>query len=171
MKLRYSIAAFGIPLLGSPAIAADLAAKVDIPRLNVAEYHRPYMAMWLERPDGGFVANLAVLYDVHKRNNGGVKYLKDIRHWWRENGRTLQVPVDGVTGATRAPGEHSFHFSDKAVLDKLGAGEYRLMVEAAREAGGREVVSIPFQWPPRSSVTLSAKGREEIGPVALQLQP
>jgi hypothetical protein len=170
MKLRYTIA-LGVPLLGSTALAADMTVKVAIPQLTVAEYHKPYVAMWLEKPDRSFVANLSVLYDVNKKNNGGAKWLKDMRQWWRKSGRELQVPVDGVTGATRAPGEHSFHFTaDKAPLDKLPAGDYVLMVEAAREAGGREVVNVPFQWPPKGAGDASAKGNEELGTVTVHFQ-
>ena len=46
MKLRYSIA-LAVPLASANAMAADLALKLDIPQLNVAEYHRPYIAAWL----------------------------------------------------------------------------------------------------------------------------
>ena len=37
------------------AFAADVAVMVGIPRLSVAEYHKPYVAIWLERPDQSFV--------------------------------------------------------------------------------------------------------------------
>lgn len=170
MKLRYTIA-FSLPLLGAPAMAADLAVKLDIPRLNVAEYHKPYVALWLERPDQDFVANLAVLYDVKKKDNGGAKWLKDMRQWWRKSGRELQVPVDGVTAATRAPGEHTLSFTGAKALASLPAGDYQLVVEAAREGGGREVVRVPFQWPAKSPQNLTASGKEELGTVALQLKP
>jgi len=171
MKLRSTLA-LSLPLLGSSALAADLAVKLDIPQPNVAEYHRPYLAMWLERPDQSFVANLAVLYDVKKKNDGGAKWLKDVRQWWRKSGRELQTPVDGVTGATRAPGEQTFHFaSTKTPLDTLPPGDYQLVVEAAREAGGRELVRVPFQWPAPSAQSPTAKGKEELGAVTLQIKP
>jgi hypothetical protein len=171
MKLRYSIV-LSVPLLGGPAVASDLAVKLEIPQLNVAEYHRPYVAVWLERPDQSIVANLAVLYDLKKKDNGGTKWLKDMRQWWRKSGRELQLPVDGVSGATRAPGEHTLVFTGaKAQLDKLPAGEYQLVVEAAREAGGREMVRVPFQWPAKSVQNLPAKGKEELGAVSVQLKP
>ena len=32
------------------------------------------------------------------------QWLPDLRQWWRKSGRTLQVPVDGVTGPTRPAG-------------------------------------------------------------------
>src|SRR5690606_6920240 len=171
MKRRYSFV-FGLPLLGSAASAAELGVTLDIPQLKVAEYHKPYIAMWLEKPDQSFVANLAVLYDIKKQNKAGEKWLKDMRQWWRKSGRDLQMPVDGVSGATRAPGEHSFAFMPgKTPLAALPAGDYQLVVEASREAGGREVVKVPFAWPPKSAQKLSAQGKEELGAVSVQLKP
>jgi hypothetical protein len=172
MKLRYSIA-LSLPLASASAMAADLALKLEVPQLNVAEYHRPYVAAWLENADQKVVANLAVLYDTKKRDNGGTKWLKDVRQWWRKSGRDVEMPMDGVSGATRAPGEVALTFpaSVKAVLDKLPAGQYQLVVEAAREAGGREAVKVPLQWPPKSAQSISGQGKEELGAVLVQLKP
>jgi len=171
MKFRYSLA-LGIPLIGVSAMASELGIKLEIPRLNVAEYHRPYIAAWLENADQSFVTNLAVLYDVKKKDNGGAKWLKDMRQWWRKSGRDLQTPIDGVTGATYAPGEHALNLAGtKSALDKLPAGNYQLVLEAAREAGGRELVRVPFEWPPKSTQNLSAKGKEELGAISVQIKP
>ncbi|CDG84256.1 DUF2271 domain-containing protein [Janthinobacterium agaricidamnosum] len=171
MKLRYSIA-LSLPLVGSSAMAADLALKLEIPQLNVAEYHRPYIAAWIETPDQKVVTNLSVMYDLQKKENGGTKWLKDMRQWWRKSGRDLTMPLDGISGATRAPGEHSMSFpAAKAELNKLPAGEYQVVVEAARESGGRELVRVPFQWPPKAAQAIPAKGKEELGAVVVQLKP
>src|SRR3954468_1460762 len=122
MKLRYSIA-LSLPLASASAMGADLALKLDVPQLNVAEYHRPYLAAWLETPDQKVVTNLSVLYDTKKKDNAGTKWLKDMRQWWRKSGRDLAMPADGISGATRAPGEHTLTFPGaKAALDKLPAG-------------------------------------------------
>jgi len=171
MKLRH-LTALSIPLLSTPALAADLSVKITLPQLDVAAYHRPYVAVWLEGADQKVVGNLSVWYDLKKKENGGAKWLPDVRQWWRKGGRDLQVPVDGVTGATRGPGDHSIDFSGaKAPLDKLPAGEYQLVVEAAREAGGREVVRVPFKWTPKGSIEpVTVKGKEEITSVSLQIK-
>jgi hypothetical protein len=169
MKLRYSIA-LTLPLAGASAMAADLALKLDVPQLNVAEYHRPYIAAWLENADQKVVANLAVLYDTKKKDNAGGKWLKDMRQWWRKTGRELSMPMDGVSGATKAPGEATLNIP-KAALEHLPAGQYTLMVEAAREAGGREVVKVPLQWPPKSAQNVTGQGKEELGTVTVQLKP
>lgn len=171
MKLRYTIA-LAAPFLGAPAMASEFAVKLEIPSLNVAEYHRPYVAMWLEKADKSFVNNLAVWYDLKKKDNGGTKWLKDMRQWWRQSGRELQMPADGVSGATRAPGEHSIDLAaGKSAFRNLPAGDYQLVIEAAREAGGREVVRVPFQWPAKQTQSASAKGKEELGVVSLQIKP
>jgi hypothetical protein len=171
MQARYCLA-LTLPLAGAPAVAADLALKVELPQLNVAEYHRPYLAAWLENADQKVVANLAVLYDTRKKDNGGAKWLKDVRQWWRKSGRELEMPMDGVSGATRAPGEHTLNFpAAKPLLDKLPAGQYQLVVEVAREAGGREALKVPLQWPPKSAQSVGAQGKEELGAVSVQLKP
>ncbi|CAG2153520.1 hypothetical protein LMG31506_04820 [Cupriavidus yeoncheonensis] len=158
-----------VPLAG-PAFAADMNVKVDIPRLNVAEYHRPYVAVWVERADQSPVSTLALWYDL--KNKEGTKWLKDMRQWWRKAGRDTQMPADGISGATRAPGEHTLTFTDgKAPLGKLPAGDYQLVVEAAREVGGRELVRVPFTWPPQSAQTARARGEHELGGVTVELKP
>ena len=158
--------------VASPALAADLNLRIEIPRLSVAEYHRPYVAVWLERPDNTVAANLAVWYDVNLRNNEGTKWLKDLRQWWRRTGRELQMPVDGLTSATRAPGEHSVVFAGTSKpLADLPPGEYQLVVEAAREVGGRELLRIPLQWPPKDAANLKTKGEHELGAVSVELKP
>lgn len=169
MQIRYSFM-LGAALT-APAFAADMNVKVEIPSLNVAEYHKPYAAFWIEKPDQSFVQNLSVWYDIKKKDNGGTKWLKDIRQWWRKSGRDLQMPVDGVSGATRAPGEHAMTFGAKAGLDKLPAGDYILVAEASREAGGREVVRVPFTWPTKSAKTTQAKGDHELGAVSVEVKP
>lgn len=170
MRISYSF------LLGAalttPAFAADMNIKVEIPRMTVAEYHRPYVALWIEGADQSFVRNLAVWYDLKLKDNEGNKWLKDMRQWWRKSGRELDMPVDGLSGATRAPGEHQVTFnSAKSGLDKLPAGEYALVVEAVREVGGRELLRVPFQWPAKAAQSASAKGTHELGNVSINIKP
>jgi hypothetical protein len=171
MKLHHTLA-LTLPMLSSWAVAAELAVKFDIPQLNVAEYHRPYVAVWLERGDNAFVSNLAVLYDVKKKDNAGTKWVKDLRTWWRKSGREVDLPMDGVSGATRAAGEQKLSFgAARTNFDKLPAGDYQLVLEAAREAGGRELVRVPFKLPLKGKLAASATGKEELGAVSLQITP
>lgn len=160
-----------VAALALPASAAELTISVEIPRLNVAEYHRPYVAFWLEQ-QGGSATTLAVWYDTKLKDREGEKWLKDMRQWWRRSGRSLEMPVDGVSGATRPVGTHSFTLrTGQAPLAELAPGDYTLQVEAAREVGGREVVSIPFSWPLDGAFSDSAAGSQELGTVRLDITP
>lgn len=167
MKLSHTLA-LTLPLASGWAVAADLSVKFELPQLNVAEYHKPYVAIWIEKADGGVASNLALLYDVKKKDNAGEKWVKDLRSWWRKAGRDLSLPVDGVSGATKAAGSHSMHFA--GATGKLPAGEYKLVVEAAREAGGREVVRLPFSLPGKGKLAAKAAGKEELGAVSIAIQ-
>jgi len=160
-------------LLAAPAAAADLNVTVQIPQLNVAEYHRPYTAVWVEREDHSVAAQLAVWYAQKESKEGaGTKWLPELRQWWRRGGRELQMPVDGVSGATRPAGDQKLSFHEgKAPLGQLAPGKYDLVVEAARETGGREVVRVPFTWPASAPQQLAAQGSSELGAVKVDLAP
>ena len=54
MRSRLTIALTG--LLALPAGATGIDIDVEIPRLKVAEYHRPYVAIWIENGDNKAVA-------------------------------------------------------------------------------------------------------------------
>jgi hypothetical protein len=146
-------------LIAAPATAATV--SVTIPPVPVAEYHRPYVAGWLEPAAGGAAKTLFVWYDVKKRGNEpGTKWLADLRSWWRKGGRSLALPADGVSGATRAPGTYTVRLPAN-----LPAGQYVLHVEAARETGGRELVSLPIAVPAKPAATA---GTTELGAVSLR---
>lgn len=161
----------GIGLLGSPALADEMVVEVELPQLKVAEYHRPYVAVWIARPDQTVAATLDVWYAQEDGPEGkGESWLKDLRQWWRRIGRTLEMPVDGVSGPTRAPGSHVLKYAgDTGPLKALPPGEYVLQVEAVREVGGRELVSIPFTWPAKAPATAAAAGESELGAIRLAL--
>lgn len=161
-----------LPFASAPATAAELNVKVQIPSLDVAEYHRPYVAIWIEGPSQDIAANLAVWYQTDRKKEDGTQWLKDLRQWWRRGGRDLTMPVDGVTGATRPVGEHQLTFKDSAKpLATLAPGQYSLVVEAVREVGGRELLKVPFEWPIKAKQHASAQGKNELGAVTLDLIP
>jgi hypothetical protein len=170
MHLKYTLLAGAV--IGVPAGAASLTLSIEIPAMNVAEYHKPYVAVWIESPDQAFVGNLTHWYDVKKRDGEGTKWLKDMRQWWRKSGRELTLPVDGVSAATRAPGEQQVSFAtDKGTLATLAPGSYQLVVEAAREVGGRELLRLPFTWPAKAAQAAQARGEHELGKISLAIQP
>jgi hypothetical protein len=158
-----------VPSFTSNAMSFEV--QVNIPAIDVAEYHAPYVAMWLQSSDKK-ITNLALWYDMDKRNDEGQQWLKDIRQWWRRSGRTLSLPADGISGATRKVGSYTLNFKQfNNELSDLPAGEYEFFVEAVREVGGREIVSIPFTLPVTSAQSLSGSGDIELAQIILQLQP
>ncbi|GFE84771.1 hypothetical protein GCM10011487_67710 [Steroidobacter agaridevorans] len=161
-------------LMGASAASsgAELNLKLEIPRLDVAEYHRPYVAVWVENQDQSTAAQLAVWYQTDSKKEDGTQWLKDLRQWWRRGGRELQMPVDGVTGATRPVGAHvlTYKGSDKQ-LATLAPGKYNVVVEATREVGGRELLRLPFEWPGTQKQTATAQGKTELGAITLNVTP
>lgn len=157
-------------LLSKAAGAAELRLTIEIPRLEVAEYHRPYVAVWLERDDQSVAATLAVWYEIADRD--GARWLADLRQWWRRTGREQALPIDAVTGATRPAGAHTLVYRSGA--EPLGdppAGHYTLVVEAVRESGGRETLRLPFEWLATEERTATARGTTELGAVTLAFAP
>lgn len=47
-------------LFAHQGVAAELNIKVAIPQINASEYHRPYVAIWIEKPDQSIARSLAV---------------------------------------------------------------------------------------------------------------
>ena len=170
MQLYHRVILAGLPFAAAaPAAAQSLDVSVAIPRLTVAEYHKPYVAIWLERSAGATPATLAVWYDLNKKDNEGTKWLRDVRQWWRAAGRSLAVPADGITGATRAPGAQAIRFTPgKGGMPALTPGDYTLVIEAAREVGGRELLRLPFKW--TLGATAKAQGSTELGAVSLAVR-
>lgn len=173
MQLSTRVLALGSTIglgavFAAPALAADpgtMDVTITIPRLTVAEYHKPYVAIWVEKT-GGSAKTVAVWYDHDMKANEGNKWLRDVRQWWRVSGRSLTMPANGITGATRAPGAQKISFT-RAQLGAAAPGQYTLVIEAAREVGGRELLRIPFSWPPKAGAGGRAAGKTELGAVSV----
>ena len=172
MRWKGATAAMLLSVSAGQVLAGELSVEVEIPALRVAEYHRPYVAIWIEDERGRHQQDLAVWYDLDMKNNEGTKWLKDLRLWWRRSGRQLELPVDGLSGATRPVGVHRLTFAaGEAPLKNLLPGQYRLVVEAAREVGGLERIRLPFQWPAETALQQHKQGQHELGRVALDMKP
>jgi hypothetical protein len=158
-------------LAAQGASAQSLVVNIEIPRLDVPEYRRPYVAVWLEREDRTVASHLAVWYQ-QEANGRGTHWLPDLRQWWRRGGREQTMPLDGVTGASRPAGLYSLQFAtDRAPFLGLTAGSYVLVVEAVREEGGREVLRLPLIWPQNGPSRETAKGATELGEVSVTFAP
>jgi hypothetical protein len=158
-------------LPGTRALAADMSIKVAIPRIDTAEYHRPYVAIWLEDGSRKSLRDVAVWYSQDQAKEEGTKWLKDLRQWWRASGRNQERPADGISGATRPVGEQTVKISGQDLLADLPPGDYNLVVEAAREKGGHELIRLPLTWPPAQAAQHEAMGDHELGKITVNLNP
>ena len=164
--LKYSIA---ITTLSIAGIAMGKTAplfklSIEVPKHQVAEYHAPYIATWIEDGSQRAVVATSLWYD------GQEKWLKDIRRWWRKTGRQQKKPYDGVTGATRKPGQYQLVLNSEDIDQLSEPGQYYLMIEATREVGGRETLKLPFSWPVEKKLTVEAKGKSELGQIILTIE-
>ncbi|GGF73165.1 PepSY-associated TM helix domain-containing protein [Alteromonas lipolytica] len=152
-----------------PSHASADELEITLPRLNVAEYHAPYVAAWLADERGQRVVDIAVWYDLDMADNEGEKWLKDLRMWWRRSGRSASMPIDGVSGATRRPGKSVIDLTHR--FNQVAAGNYFIWVEAARELGGRETLKLPITLPVAQPVKAHTEGKQELSSITLTMEP
>jgi len=134
----------------------------EIPALDVAEYRRPYVAIWIADEQGNGVRQLQLL--------GDNRWLRDLRLWWRKFGRADDALVDALAGATRKPGRYHLHWDGRdGQGNRVPHGNYELHIEAVREHGEREAIVVPFVLNSQV-ISVAAKGALEIGWVNVVLQ-
>ncbi len=143
-----------------PATASELEIALQLPKISEGQYHRPYVAVWVEDSSEKSVR----LIEIWREKPD---WIKDLRRFWRKTGRADQPLVDARTGATKGPGQYRLRWDGK---DDQGVavpnGEYQLVIEAAREHGGRQLVKQKFNWD-GTAVAVSVAAGNEIGQVQL----
>jgi len=139
----------------SQAAANKLTVDFELPSFDTADYHKPYVAIWVESKEK---KETLLLWHLTKRKED--KWLVDIRRWWRKIGRYGETP-DGVTGATKGPGKYSETF------DIQGLDKFTLLIEVVREDGGRSLLKqkIDFNDAEQSYRT---KANKELGNVLIK---
>jgi hypothetical protein len=128
--------------------------KLTLPVIDKGQYHRPYIAIWVE--DEKRVSQRSIAVWMQKP-----KWLPDLKRYWRRVARKDRDIVDGVTSATKKPGSHSIKWdglNDKG--QPLTAGKYSICVEAAREKGGREAICAKIDY--GKTNVAEAMGKHEI---------
>jgi hypothetical protein len=163
MKL-HSIALAAVLAAGAvlvPAQAADtLNIALELPKPEHGPYHRPYVAVWIENAQEQPVK----LIELWREKPD---WIKDLRRFWRKTGRSDQALVDARTGATKGPGKYQLSWNGQDNAGQpVAAGSYLLVVEAAREHGGRNLVKQAFNWD-GSAVDIQVKAGSEIGAITL----
>ncbi len=116
---------------------ASIAINLEL-KQHKGEYHPPYVAAWIENSQKKSVRTLLLWRKE-------VKWLKDIRRWWRNVGRKDAKLVDAITSATHAAGNFPLSFNLKDDRQQaLSDGSYTLYIEVVREKGGRALLKQTF---------------------------
>lgn len=158
---------------------ADAASKpglhvwFKLERPKGSRYRRPYLAVWLEDEDG-FPVKTATLW--WQTEQPGPRWHRDLTRWYRNNRMRKLVEktdlVDGISGATRGPGDYETHFDGTDNSGKpLPPGKYTLCLEAARENGTYKIIRKPIQWGDQAIARTELKGNIEIAKAAFSYQP
>ncbi len=142
---------------GQTAAPEQLVIDYQVPQLESERYHAPYLALWIAREDGSPVRQLLVLGERSR-------YLQDLPQWWRRYGRDDLPAIQGIARPTRMPGHYSVAWDGRDDRGQaLPPGHYRVQVEAARQGGGHEFLSVPFDNGQDSGLPTQAQGNSEIG--------
>ncbi|MCU1370278.1 MAG: uncharacterized protein JWO77_1472 [Ilumatobacteraceae bacterium] len=101
----------------------------------------PYVAVWVETPDGALVANVGVWYDPPK----GDRWINNLASWSSAVTSTSADYLKTTTGATRAAGTYSLSWDGTdASGARAGQGDYVVFIEAAQEHGTHSLTSAPI---------------------------
>ncbi|GAA0812576.1 DUF2271 domain-containing protein [Colwellia asteriadis] len=157
MNKQLLLAAFiASATIAAPVLAKEITVDFSLPEFSTQDYNKPYVAIWTEAQGKN---DTLLLWHLTKRDED--KWLVDIRRWWRKVGRYGDLPADGVTGATKGPGEYS------VTLDIGELTAFNLMIEVVREDGGRSLLRQKINSQKNQKYTLEADA--EIGNVTINV--
>lgn len=126
----------------APAASAGTTLTLDytLPEFSVADYNRPYVAIWISDTEQKPLKTLLLLGETER-------WARENTRWWRRVGRRNPELLDGVARPTRAPGAYQLQWDGKDDFGvALPPGPYLLHVEASRENGGSTYRELPFSW-------------------------
>jgi len=149
---------------GGPEAQEPLASiHFSLPKIRSGNYRKPYVALWIENSKRKVVKNLLLLGDSER-------WMSKNSLWWRRLGRKEPNLLDIMARPTRRAGQYSIEWQGLDDFGKpLSKGKYQLIIEAAREHGGHEKISIPFEL--GKPLKLTEKGQKEIQHIELTLRP
>ncbi len=113
------------------------------------KHQNPYFALWLSNKNKEY-KTLVVLREK-------VKWLRDLKKFWRNIARENRSESDAVTGATSNNKKFNYLYEIESVWQDIS-------LEVVRENGSRELIYIPF-----SSKKECIKGKIEIVSFCAQL--
>ena len=146
------------------ADGTQLEIEFSLPKIDTNPYHRPYVAVWLETVERKGVHTFAFW---HEQDD----WFKDLRQWWRKVGRRHEPNYDGVSGATRKPGNYRLTWQG-ALVDGLQVepGNYILHFESVREEGSREYLRQSVSLGEGKKQSYVLQGKTEFGTIKITIE-
>ncbi len=137
----------------------ELVVRFELAKSEGYDYHRPYVAVWLEDEEGKPVRTGLLFLETKQP---GPQWHRELIRWYRNDQARRETDetdlIGTVSGATRGPGEYKVVFDGLDDRGKaLKPGKYVLLLEASREHGEYQLI--------RSGLTL---GKEPIGVTKLK---
>lgn len=154
--IRKFLIVLACAILSTASLAKQIEVNFELPSFDSANYHKPYVAIWLESAEK---KETFLLWHLNKKAND--KWLVDIRRWWRKQGRYGETP-DGVTGATKGPGKYQESF------DINGVSKFKFYMEVVREDGGRSLLKQAIDLN-NGQTEYKLKASKEVGPVIIKI--
>ncbi len=144
----------------------DFRFKIDyqIPDLDKGNYEAPYVSIWITDAKKNLVRSLLLLGN-HSR------WMEENYIWWRRVGRKYETIVDGISHATRLPGDYQLMWDGRDDFGMIaGEGEYILHIEAAREHGAYDYKKIPLNLT-QGKMVVEQERTGEIGALKIDFSP
>ena len=142
----------------------EYSVSLNIPKMDVANYERPYVAIWIADKDRNLIRTLLLA-------GNEPRWMEENYYWHRRFGRKSGSIVDAVSEPTRRPGDYELIWDGR---DHNGHvvpdGSYILHVEAAREHGGHQHDSLSFDLASKA-FSMEIEPGDELGLVTLKFGP
>lgn len=153
-------------LLAVSVQAEPVRIDLQLPAIDVAQYKRPFVAVWVEQAgQKQAVRDLQVWYDDKK-------WLKDLRRWWRKSGRYQSASdnnaIDGITAATQAPGRYSLQWDGTDNAGNNLSRPVTIYLESVREHGDRSLLKQEIRLG-QGSQQYSIEAGAELGPAQIMV--
>ena len=148
---------------GSNDTLADFTFDFTIPALDIDDYEKPYVAIWLTDAKRKVVKNLLLL-------GKSEQWAQTNKRWWRKSGRHNELLLDGLARPTRKPGQYQLSWDWRDDYgNQVPKGDYQLHIEVSREDGEVNLATFNFDTTKLPIVeTKSASG--ELGRLQLNIK-
>ncbi len=138
----------------------EVVVEFELKRGGWYRYARPYVAVWIEDPQGKPLRTLALWFNDYR-------WLPDLRRWYYLHRRDRQL-IRAVSRPTRRPGRYRIVWDGRANDGKyVPVGQYHVLIEVVREHGTYQLIRQPVELR-AEPIRVEAKGNYEVPRAAVE---